>query len=139
MPSRCSGDTIRQEKKAYRAELPAANPGWPVDVRLLAGCLHEHLFELGFSVGEAKRACGTYDHNICGRFAHFVGAGPQDYLLRHRLALAKQLLRHVDLAVTQIAFAVGYNSPSGFSTTFKRRVGCAPTAFREQRAPSCAL
>lgn len=128
-----TGDIIEAKKDAYRADLPPPDPDWPVDVRLLASYLHAHLFEVGLTVGQAKRECGAYDHNICGRFDHYVGAGPQDYLLTHRFALAKRLLRHDELTVTQIAFAVGYGSPSGFSTTFGRWEGSTPTEFREHR------
>jgi AraC-like DNA-binding protein len=77
-----------------------------------------------------KQRCGIGNHNISCRFKHFVGRAPKAYAVHHRVALAKRLLHHKHLTVAQVAFAVGYASPNGFSTTFKRQVGVSPTAFR---------
>ncbi len=133
MLSRNFSDIIQREKSLYRAGLLPPDPGWPVDVQMVMDYLHEHLFQIGLTAGQAKQQCGTYDHNICGRFAHYVGRGIKDYILTHRLTLAKRLLQYDDLAVTRVAFAVGYKSPSGFSTTFSRHIGCTPTEFRKRQ------
>lgn len=69
---RNAGDIIQAEKNAYRANLPPPDDDWPVDVRMLASHLREHLFEIDLTVEQAEQHCGLYDHNICGRFAHFV-------------------------------------------------------------------
>ena len=43
--------------------------------------------------------------------------------------LAKDLLRHADLTVAEVAERVGYGSPSSFSVAFGRHVGQAPTYY----------
>jgi len=68
---------------------------------------------------------------VYSRFRHVTGHGIKEFVVHHRIRLAKQLLRYESLSVSEIAFAVGYSSPSGFSKTFKRRVGCSPTTYRE--------
>jgi AraC-like DNA-binding protein len=67
-------------------------------------------------------------HDTYSRFSTDTGFGIKD----HRFQLAKRLLRRPSPSATQIAFAVGYASLSGFCTTFRRRVGCSPTEFRER-------
>jgi AraC family transcriptional regulator len=52
---------------------------------------------------------------------------------RLRLARAAQLLAAGDESVTQVAMAVGYDSPQTFSRAFREFAGTAPRAFQQQR------
>jgi AraC-like DNA-binding protein len=63
------------------------------------------------------------------RFAHTMGLPPMEYLLAWRMALAKDLLRRPELALTEVADRVGYGSPSTFSTAFRRYVGQPPSRY----------
>jgi AraC-like DNA-binding protein len=63
------------------------------------------------------------------RFTRAVGVPPMEYLLAWRMALAKDLLRRSDVAISEVAERVGYGSASTFSTAFSRHVGQAPGRF----------
>jgi AraC-like DNA-binding protein len=63
------------------------------------------------------------------RFARVVGLTPLNYLLQWRLAVAKDLLIRERKSVSETAFAVGYESASGFSTAFSRKTGRSPKEF----------
>ena len=63
------------------------------------------------------------------RFTRAVGLPPMEYLLAWRMALAKNLLRREDLALTEVAERVGYGSASTFSTAFSRHVGQPPGRY----------
>ena len=104
-------------------------------MRIVYEDLLDHLFDLDFLMQDVYRRCGCLNHNISCRFKHFVGRAPKAHVVYHRVALAKRLLHHKHLTVAQVAFAVGYASPNGFSTTFKRQVGVSPTAFRRILRP----
>ena len=52
---------------------------------------------------------------------------------RLRLARAAQLLAAGDESVTQVAMAVGYDSPQAFSRAFREFAGMAPREFQQQR------
>ena len=52
-----------------------------------------------------------------------------EYLLAWRMALAKNLLKHRELAIAEVAERVGYSSASTFSTAFSRHVGLPPGRF----------
>ncbi|MGZ3581215.1 MAG: helix-turn-helix domain-containing protein [Ktedonobacterales bacterium] len=56
---------------------------------------------------------------------------PHHYLTTQRLERAQQLLRQTDRPVTDICFAVGFESLGSFSTLFKRRLGYSPQRFRQ--------
>ena len=63
------------------------------------------------------------------RFTRIVGLPPMEYLLAWRMALAKDLLRRRELALTEVAACVGYGSASTFSTAFRRYVGAPPGRY----------
>jgi len=63
------------------------------------------------------------------RFTRNVGMPPMEYLLGWRMALAKDLLRHREIDVADVAERVGYGSASTFSTAFSRYVGQPPGRY----------
>ncbi|WP_233006952.1 AraC family transcriptional regulator [Rheinheimera faecalis] len=66
------------------------------------------------------------------RFSHTVGVLPMEYLLRWRMALAKDLLRRLDLGLTEVADRTGYQSASAFSTAFSRYTGQSPSSYAKE-------
>jgi AraC-like DNA-binding protein len=72
-------------------------------------------------------------------FRRTFGETPHQYLLSRRLERARHLLRTTDLQVAEVCLAVGFRSVGSFTTTFRRRVGVSPTAFRrDSKGPSAA-
>ena len=55
-----------------------------------------------------------------------------EYLLAWRMALAKQLLRQRETAISHIAERVGYSSVSTFGVAFTRHVGMPPRRYAKQ-------
>ena len=64
-------------------------------------------------------------------FANVLGVTPHQYLVRSRLRQAARLLADEDIAVTDIAYDVGFADLSNFVRTFHRAAGLSPSAFRE--------
>lgn len=93
--------------------------------------VHNHLFEPDLRVRDARERCGCYNNNISAHFEYCVGMGIKAYIVHHRLVLAKRLLRQTDAPIKHITWTIGYETPSAFSTIFKRWTGCTPTEFRK--------
>lgn len=53
------------------------------------------------------------------------------YITRLRLETSVQLLKMTDNPVNEIAFKVGYDTPSSFNKAFKKRFGFSPGEYRE--------
>lgn len=60
-----------------------------------------------------------------------TGSTPQRYLNRLRLLQARQMLRHEDTRITDIAYRCGFGDSNHFSTLFKREFGCSPRTMRQ--------
>lgn len=63
-------------------------------------------------------------------FRAAFGETPYRYLQRRRIERAMFLLRTTDLPVTDVCFAVGYESLGSFSATFAQVVGTTASEFR---------
>jgi AraC-like DNA-binding protein len=64
-------------------------------------------------------------------FAKVLGVTPHQYLVRSRLRHAARLLADEDIAITDIAYDVGFGDLSNFVRTFHRAAGVSPGVFRE--------
>ena len=64
-------------------------------------------------------------------FKQSQGISLYQYVIRCRIARAKQLLKH-QLAIAEIATQVGFADQSHLTHHFKRQVGVTPKAFREK-------
>lgn len=87
-----------------------------------------------WTVADLAAVAGMSRSVFAERFSRVVGTAPIDYLLRWRMALAKDLLRFRSGRTEAAALACGYESPSAFSIAFKRIVGCSPARFGGDRA-----
>ena len=72
--------------------------------------------------------------HLSRRFRDAFGESPYSYLLTRRLERAATLLRRSDTSVTDVCFAVGFNSLGTFTTRFTESYGLSPGRYRHERA-----
>lgn len=115
-------DTLSAQRPSAREEL------WR---RLNRGRDFIHArFEAALTLSEiAAAACLSPFHFLRG-FKALFGMTPHDYLSTCRVERAKFLLERTGLPVTEICFAVGFESLGSFSSWFKRLTGRSPRAWR---------
>jgi transcriptional regulator GlxA family with amidase domain len=82
-----------------------------------------------WTMTQLARASALSRSAFFDRFTRTVGIPPMGYLLTWRMALAKDLLRHGDMSILEVAQRVGYTSASTFSTAFKRHEGQPPSRY----------
>ncbi|WP_110949118.1 AraC family transcriptional regulator [Pseudomonas bohemica] len=87
-----------------------------------------------WSVAQLASAAGMSRSAFFEGFGRAVGLPPMEYLLTWRMALAKQMLRQRELAITEIAERVGYSSVSSFGVAFTRHVGMPPGRYSASKA-----
>jgi AraC-like DNA-binding protein len=86
-----------------------------------------------WTVGSLARSCNVSRSTFAAHFRKVVGIGPIDYLLRWRMTLARDELRHGTKSIGEIALTIGFQSPSAFSTAFTKAMGCSPRRFQRER------
>jgi AraC-like DNA-binding protein len=88
-----------------------------------------------WTVADLARDAGLSRSAFSERFTKKVGVPPMEYVMRWRIALAKDMLRRDGLPLEKVAARLGYQSASAFSTAFSREVGEPPGRFA--RGPEC--
>ncbi len=94
-------------------------------------------FHEPWPVGRLGRVSGVSGAHFARSFKEAFGVPPHRYLLTRRIERATALLCETDLAVTEIAFATGWNSLGTFGRTFRDVTGESPGEVRSRatRAP----
>ena len=129
-------ETIRQQLET----LPPAETGWLAGLRdplvgLALAALHSDPHE-SWTVERLARVVGLSRSVLAERFTTMVGLPPMQYLALWRMQLASRLLLD-GRQVASVAAAVGYESESAFSRTFKKLVGQSPDAWRRAAHHAC--
>ena len=122
-------ETIRH----YLETLPPAETGWLAGLRdpmvgQALAALHREPRE-PWTVERLAREVGLSRSVLADRFTIMIGRPPMQYLALWRMQLASRLLRD-GRPVASVASAVGYESESAFSRTFKKLVGRPPATWR---------
>jgi AraC-like DNA-binding protein len=77
------------------------------------------------------RTAGISKMYFAAQFREATGMRPHTFLLRRRIALAKQLLRDARRSIVDVALSVGFQTQSHFTTVFKHQVGVTPYRWRQ--------
>lgn len=78
------------------------------------------------------RHCGASVSRLARLLKQQTEVSPQQFLERHRMQHACQLLRRTSLGISEIASEVGYADAFYFSNRFRRYAGKSPSQFRQQ-------
>ena len=69
-------------------------------------------------------------NHLSEKFKEVAGINFVDYVARIRVGKARDLLQNSNLRISEIAFAVGFQSLSQFNRVFKKLTRQSPTQFR---------
>ena len=101
----------------------------PVRVWKGRNFIHAHASE-ELSLGKVARAANTSANYFSEKFKEATGENFVRYVARSRYENATTLLRESDLRISEIAFAVGFQSLSQFNRVFKKFAGKSPSEYR---------
>jgi AraC-like DNA-binding protein/ligand-binding sensor protein len=84
------------------------------------------------SLGQVAKAVNTSTFYFCKIFKKFTGLNFTDYVSRVRIEKAKNLLLNPNVRISEIAYAIGFQSLTHFNRVFKKILGQSPTEYRAQ-------
>jgi AraC-like DNA-binding protein len=82
-------------------------------------------------LSELASRVGMNESRMMQLFKRVFGETVFDFSQRVRMEFAAKLLEATDRSITDIAFEVGYDYPSNFTTAFKRHFGVPPRSVRQ--------
>ncbi|MDO5969895.1 AraC family transcriptional regulator [Flavivirga aquimarina] len=74
----------------------------------------------------------TSKFHLLRLFKKYYGQTPRQYLIDKRITKSKIYLR-MGMSVSETCYSVGFESPSSFSTLFKKKTGKTPTDFQKEQ------
>ena len=94
--------------------------------------VRENLSNETFSTDDFAREMGMSRSNLHLKMKAITGESALDFVRRMRFNEACELLKENRWTIAEISYRVGFTSPSYFSTSFKKYVGCLPTDYQKQ-------
>ena len=101
----------------------------PVEIWKARKFIEQHSDE-ELSLTKVAKAVNISPNYLSEKFKKVTGVNFVYYIARTRIEKARALLEDVDLRISEIAFAVGFQSLSQFNRVFKTLSGKSPTEFR---------
>ena len=114
-------DALKEATSRHRAE--------PVEIWKARKFMEEHSGE-ELSLRKVAKAANISRNHLSEKFKQVTGMNFVDYIAQIRFEKARDLLLNSKLRISEIAFAVGFQSLSQFNRVFKKRAGKSPTEFR---------
>jgi len=125
---RCHPDLAPGMKRPQQAERLVSQA-----LRIIQTSPHEEL-----SVQTLAEALAVTDRHLRRLFGRCLGASPVEIMITQRLHFAKQMIQETSASLTEIAFAVGFQSVRRFNEAFKDRYRSSPSSFRKHGAAAAA-
>jgi len=87
------------------------------------------------TIDELAGTIGVSPQYLCRLFKHAFQMRPMEYVNRERINLSKKtMLLHPELKLQEVAKRSGFDSPSYFSSVFRKIEGVSPETFRKVRS-----
>ena len=85
-----------------------------------------------YSVEDLSQDIGLSRVHLYRKLQSITGQTPSDFIRSIRLKRAAQLLQSSQLNVSEIAYAVGFNTPKYFTKYFREEFGMTPSQYRTE-------
>ena len=130
----CSGLIYEYLLEFYRQANKKASGGTDKSELLMPvlNYIDDHFAE-DFSVTTLAELAEISPQHLCRIFKETLHMRPMEYITYRRLGEAKNLLRHSEYSVAEIASKCGYPDPSYFSTVFRRYETVSPAEYRKNQ------
>jgi DNA-binding response OmpR family regulator len=120
--------------EAIAAPAKTAVPAPPIEDAFISqfkNLVEERMSDSNLSVEELAAGMGLSRVQLYRKVKALTGNTPIDLLRKARLAQAQRLLQESTLTVSEIAYQVGFASPSYFTKCYKDEFGTAPGESRK--------
>lgn len=100
-------------------------------LNLVQTTLETHLSDENFGIAELCELLNISRAQLHRKLKKLTGLSTSHYIRTLRLEIAKNILETSDMNVSEVAFKVGFNSPTYFSKVFKVQFGYTPSELRQ--------
>lgn len=117
--------------KSFNIDLPDREIG-NTDKMFLSSAydyVKEHISDNNLSIEHFGRSLHLSRTQLYRKIKALTGMSPSLFVSTLRLKVAAQLLIETELSISEVAYKIGFNSPSYFTTSFKKLYGISPKEY----------
>ena len=96
--------------------------------------VNKNLANPDFNVEELTNDVGISRAQLHRKMKEITGISAGEFIRNLRLEQAARLIGEGKINITQVAYNVGFNNQTHFSTVFKKHFGMSPTEYAEKKA-----
>ncbi len=117
-----------QEDKMEKVEVKGNNDAL---MERIMKTINENLKDPDFNVEKLTEEVGISRAQLHRKMKEITGISTGEFIRNLRLQQAARLIREGKINITQVAYAVGFNNQTYFSTVFKKYYGKTPTEYAD--------
>jgi len=121
-------DTLLEEEKEAAQQHLQIEDAFLQKIRAI---VEKDISDSDLSMPQLMRGLGMSRSQIYKKVKALTGISPTHYIRSIRLFHAKKLLKTTDLNVSEVAYEVGFSTPSYFSTAYLEEFGISPNETRK--------
>ena len=100
------------------------------DIQYCCQYIQDNVFQ-NIYISKLAQLVNLSESRFKHKFKDEVGTPPNEYILKTKINKAKELIAKQKASVTNIAYDLGFSTPSYFSTVFKKYQGVTPTKYMD--------
>ena len=95
--------------------------------------MNEHLADPDLNVEKLTEEVGISRAQLHRKMKEIAGVSTGEFIRNLRLEQAAHLIEEGQINITQVAYSVGFNNQTHFSTVFKKHFGVSPSEYAETK------
>ncbi|MEX0660834.1 MAG: helix-turn-helix domain-containing protein [Balneolaceae bacterium] len=99
-------------------------------IKTLDQTINSHIDDHNLKINDLAKELNISQRQFQRKVKELSGTTPKKYLRSHRLKIAKHLLKNDSSSITEVAYAVGFNNLSLFSSYFKAEFNVLPSTLK---------
>lgn len=99
----------------------------------IMGSINKHIADPDFNVEQLCDEVGISRSQLHRKMKEMTGVATSDFIRNLRLNQAAKLISEGKVNISQVAFSVGFNSTTHFSTVFKKHFGVSPSEYAAKK------
>ncbi|MBJ6110338.1 substrate-binding domain-containing protein [Hymenobacter sp. BT523] len=123
-----------QFRREFRLDEVALTPDQQFVANLTA-TVDAHLSDANLAVEDVARYVGLTRMQLYRKVKAVLGMNITEFIQGRRLVKACELLLEGSRTITEVAYELGFSTPSYFSSSFRSRYQLTPSEYRLQHAP----
>ena len=119
-----------QKEKIEKIEVKGNNDAL---MERIMKCINESLTDPDFNVEKLTEEVGISRAQLHRKMKEISGISTGEFIRNLRLEQAARLIEEDKINITQVAYSVGFNNQTHFSTVFKKHYGMSPSEYAETK------